>query len=311
MEREEILKEYYDFKAKRNIEKFEAQAIEAYTIKSKHNSVPNFIKLLKSNDIQTFSYTPDLHYTEAIANRNIPNCIPCKHMLVVFDEPIIDSFADFNLFTTKMFISEESPSLYTVVQTSALFFEEAGKTRHQITTLGNILKLQDSYLRTSYAENAQKTWHCNSQEDFGEMLTSTLMSHFIDFNRVLYKAKAEQYLQVDAQLKQKVTFKNYKGQKTSKQIISPSIIYIGSKKDYVKTSYAKQGLPYRKCDHATQVLGHWRRLSERQQIGHDREGNEIQDFTWIKSYIRGEGDLVCKHHVIRGNDDETALCLHD
>lgn len=298
MNREDILQEYYMYKDLKNLEKAEIQALDTFLDRAETAIKSDFIKMIKSNSIQTFSYTPDRHYQNKLVHQIVPNCMPCKYVLVLFDEPIIDSFDTFDLLTTKMFIFEKSPKEYDVVQISTAFFRQLGTVRHSVFTLHNTVVMKEAHLETSISEEDVKQMSASSQEDIVALMTMTLASHFMDFNRMLYKAKAEQYLQVDSEIKQKVTFKNYKGQKTSKQIISPSIIYIGSKKDYAKTSYAKAGSTVRQCEHATQVLGHWRKLSERQQTGHDREGNEIKDFTWIKSYIRGKGDIVYKHHVI-------------
>ncbi len=51
--------------------------------------------------------------------------------------------------------------------------------------------------------------------------------------------------------------------------------------------------------HAFKIRGHWRRISEK-SIGKDRNGNYcITGFTWVTEYVKGEGELVKRLHVIK------------
>jgi hypothetical protein len=49
--------------------------------------------------------------------------------------------------------------------------------------------------------------------------------------------------------------------------------------------------------HAWTVRGHWRKVSG---IGKDRDGIEsVKGHTWIKSYIKGDGELVKKSRIVK------------
>lgn len=51
-------------------------------------------------------------------------------------------------------------------------------------------------------------------------------------------------------------------------------------------------------DHSWEVRGHWRKLMEG-RTGHDRSGNEISGFTWVRPYVKGEGELIHKVRKVK------------
>lgn len=54
------------------------------------------------------------------------------------------------------------------------------------------------------------------------------------------------------------------------------------------------------CSYAFKVRGHWRTLHNPKTIGLDRNGQRtVLGSTWIKEYIKGEGDLIKRVRVIK------------
>lgn len=76
-----------------------------------------------------------------------------------------------------------------------------------------------------------------------------------------------------------------------------NVVFV-TKKQYLAT--AKKNEPTLvEWSHRWEVMGHWRRCST---VGKDRDGNYcVIGLTWISPHIRGEGDLVIKTRVVKGD----------
>jgi hypothetical protein len=54
------------------------------------------------------------------------------------------------------------------------------------------------------------------------------------------------------------------------------------------------------CSYAFKVRGHWRTLHNPKTMGLDRNGQRlVEGYTWIKEYIKGEGDLIKRVRVVK------------
>ena len=88
----------------------------------------------------------------------------------------------------------------------------------------------------------------------------------------------------------KSDYYSFKGKPTIKK--DRIIYYLIEKKIYKNGQYNIQPRTRLEYSHAFSVRGHWRRFDG---IGKDRQGNrKVQGFTWVKDFIKGEGELIKK-----------------
>lgn len=75
-----------------------------------------------------------------------------------------------------------------------------------------------------------------------------------------------------------------------------NVVFV-SKKKYINESQEK--IPSLiEWSHKWEVMGHWRRCST---VGKDRDGNyNVIGLTWVSPHIRGEGELVIKTRIVKG-----------
>lgn len=89
-----------------------------------------------------------------------------------------------------------------------------------------------------------------------------------------------------------------KGASTIK-IANRPIYYVINKEDKPSKIRVDHSKGYLKCEYSFKVRGHWRTLHNPKTIGLDRNGQRtVKGFTWIKEYIKGEGDLVKRVRVV-------------
>lgn len=140
---------------------------------------------------------------------------------------------------------------------------------------------------------------CNNQN---ETMMSCILTEdqkvFLVVLQVLEQAKRDNYKLLEYNSQHKVQYRNFARKLTGKIVYTNECLYIGKKKS-LENSKFKDFKIINKPQFASEVMGHWRRLPERCVIGHDREGKEILDWTWVRPYIKGEGDLKVKSRIIQ------------
>lgn len=75
------------------------------------------------------------------------------------------------------------------------------------------------------------------------------------------------------------------------------IYYLLDRKKYENRQYNIQPITKLEYSHCFRVRGHWRRFDG---IGKNRQGiREINGYTWVKDYTKGEGELIKKVRVVK------------
>lgn len=112
----------------------------------------------------------------------------------------------------------------------------------------------------------------------------------------VFEKLQQQTIIIDEPTENKATYYRYKDKSKGAKKVNNKPIYIildkekkGKKYDY--SNIKKQGVL--KYDFAFPVIGHWRKLSDSRKLGKDRQGNyNIQGYTWVKSFIKGNKDGI-------------------
>ena len=103
------------------------------------------------------------------------------------------------------------------------------------------------------------------------------------------------------ELDKSVNFKSRNGLSNHKHIKNIVICGLENKSDsIVKTILGVKN----KIDwsHSWEVRGHWRKCTG---IGKDRDGSySVSGYTWIVNHVKGSGELVKKHRVFVGSNEE-------
>jgi hypothetical protein len=95
------------------------------------------------------------------------------------------------------------------------------------------------------------------------------------------------------------TFKD-KSKRTIK-VESRKIYYVVNKNDYKRKHYSINPIGHLEYSHTFRVRGHWRRINP-ETSGKDRNGvyrEELKGHTWVKDFIKGDGEFVKKIQVVR------------
>lgn len=75
-----------------------------------------------------------------------------------------------------------------------------------------------------------------------------------------------------------------------------NVVFVSDKR-YIKQN-VEQEPTLIEWSHRWEVMGHWRRCST---VGKDRDGNyNVIGLTWVSPHIRGEGELVIKTRIVKG-----------
>lgn len=87
------------------------------------------------------------------------------------------------------------------------------------------------------------------------------------------------------------------------KITNRPIYYITEQKDR-KETFKPRNVDLSKgrlsCEYSFKVRGHWRTLHNPKTIGVDRNGQRtIKGFTWIKEYMKGDGELIKRVRIIK------------
>lgn len=90
-----------------------------------------------------------------------------------------------------------------------------------------------------------------------------------------------------------------KGESTIK-IVNRPIYYILNKKDDSNKIRVDHNKGYLKCEYSFLVRGHWRTLHNPKSFGVNRNNERIvQGYTWIKEYMKGEGELIKRVRLVK------------
>lgn len=90
-----------------------------------------------------------------------------------------------------------------------------------------------------------------------------------------------------------------KGESTIK-IVNRPIYYILNKKDDSNKIRVDRNKGYLKCEYSFLVRGHWRTLHNPKSFGVNRNNERIvQGYTWIKEYMKGEGELIKRVRLVK------------
>ena len=77
------------------------------------------------------------------------------------------------------------------------------------------------------------------------------------------------------------------------------IYYVMEKKVYERKEYNIKPITKLEYSYSFHVRGHWRKLSE-EQTGKNRQGiYNVKGYTWVKDFIKGEGELVKRVRIVK------------
>lgn len=218
--------------------------------------------------------------TASCTKSSFKNRIPFKSCLFVFNDYQIS--IDYTLHSVDyMYLYELSPDCYF----AQIGITDDGQDTSQLITF---IKIEKLFVETVSTLDANNNLDIN-------ILAYMLFMHI---QNVLEHSVRNDYKLLEYNSQRKVQYRNFARRRTGKIVYTNECLYIGKKKS-LETSKYKEFKIISKPQFASEVMGHWRKLPERCVIGHDREGKEILDWTWVKPYVRGEGDLKVKSRILQ------------
>lgn len=267
----------------------------------------NIIKSLKNKELRIFSYHNNVkNYIDVDVFKmpnNLPNCMPFKTMLVVPDTP---TMFNYNEETTGaivvalpyLFIYEVTPDKYILFSNLICIRRTNGSKPDAFNGLGSVtLQLSNTNIVSSPAMLSSDLIF-KENTIFTNMFSRLSVMLFHEFNKVLYEAKYDSFYSLNVKNSGKMTFTNYAKRKIGQTVYSNEVLYIGKKSKIPRGYFNNTGITH-KQNVAYEVMGHWRKLIDESWIGHDRDGNKIKNFTWVKPHVRGSGELKVKSRVIK------------
>ena len=210
------------------------------------------------------------------------NRIPFKSCLFIFDDYTL-SMCSFPCKTTYTYLYEISPEYYYVQNgfTHTIYNKPACQV--------GLVKAESMYSADNFKAHANR----------GPVeLNFILHMSYMFVQAILSIATSNDYKLLEHNSQYRIQYRNFARRLIGKTIYTNECLYIGKKKS-LENSKFKDFKIINKPQFASEVMGHWRRLPERCVIGHDREGKEILDWTWVRPYIKGEGDLKVKSRIIQ------------
>ena len=95
-------------------------------------------------------------------------------------------------------------------------------------------------------------------------------------------------------------FKDAEGKKQLYK--AKNVIYVGRRDHTDSTRPISINNKKINWTHKWDVAAHWRKLPNPESLGLDREGNRtVKGYTFIKSYLKGEGAYLAKTRIVRSN----------
>ena len=270
----------------------------------------SIIKSLRNKDLRVLSYHNDIDAYSKDMNEIIPNCLPFKTMLIIPDMPTLIPIMDDkeNLICTHIilwtFIHEVTLGYYFVCYSKC----SVSPTNNKITSpemISATVVLEDMSKINLETMSICMPKTVSISEAFRELLGYTMSQIFYHLNYALYNAKRDTCHYLSTSYTGKVQYRNFANKKIGQKIYVDEILYVGKKSELSNANLIKHFGIKHKLNHACEVMGHWRILPERCKIGHDRDGKEITDITWVKPFVRGEGDLIIKNRYINKVEKET------
>lgn len=181
-----------------------------------------------------------------------------------------------------VFISEVNPYEYIGI----LYCPVTSVNTGEGEGVGNLFTIKDEVLTINGIKDETKEEQTNAIEIILKAL------HIISN---LPKQQVHSYTPKKA----KPEYWRRKGASTIK-IVNRPIYYVINKEDEPSKIRVDHNKGYLKCEYSFRVRGHWRTLHNPKTIGLDRNGNRIiKGYTWIKEYMKGEGELIKRVRVVK------------
>ena len=207
-----------------------------------------------------------------------------------FSLPFPSIFMKLNDYVS-IFIREYSPNIITGTMYSTRYMEELGQRAFLNVPFTITLNGEYSTIVTDF--------YVEKLKDYLESFIESTFHLVIGIAKVLNNLPKHTVL-ADTPKTNQCEYYRRKNAPTIK-INKRPIYYIVDKSEQANPNVTSKIHATGKLEftHAFRVRGHWRTINEK-SLGKDRNGNYgIKGYTWVTDYVKGEGELVKKLHIVK------------